>query len=119
MKATLKILGAAILSIVCISSLADGHRNGPIDRGEKIERLAETLELSEEQIVSVKAIFDSTREQHNSLREAEDNSRKQMKTFNDGIREQLSEVLDEDQLLQFDQMQSRRKMRKHKGDMPH
>lgn len=95
MKKTLIALTLAAIIPAAAYAASDGR--GHHTRGPHIERLAERLELSEEQQAKVRTLFEEQREQHQAMREQ--------------MRSKMAEVLTQEQIAKMEAM---REMHKEK-----
>ena len=101
------------LGLVCMTSLALAR--GPVDN------LAERLDLDEQQIATITALFDEHREYMQSgiqWRDADGNpnpeAREQVRAAREALHQEILAILDEDQAARFEQMKERRE-RRHAG----
>lgn len=109
MKKTL--IALTLAAIIPAAAYAAGDTRGHHSRGPHVERLAERLELSEEQQAKVRALFEEQREQHMALRE-------QMREQMHG---KMAEVLTPEQLAKMEAMRAehkekRKEKRAHRMD---
>lgn len=99
MKKTL--IALTLAAIIPAAAYAASDRGGEHMRGPHVERLAERLELNEEQQAKVRALFEEQREQRNAMREQ--------------MRGKMAEVLTPDQLAKMEAMRGQhREYRKEK-----
>ena len=79
-----------------------------------MERITKKLELSEEQAVQVKSIFDSKKDQHDAIRQ-------QLEALHQETNSEIANILTPEQLEKFNQFKDKKKDRKkkhHKKDSP-
>lgn len=104
-----KIIQAILLTILITPSL----QAEPRGRGLDVDRIAEELKLSDEQLSSVKQIFNEQKEQMRSL--ASDGGRpdrSQMKSLRKETQQKLAAVLNEDQLARLEELKPERRGRR-------
>lgn len=99
----MKLLIALILS-ACLVPFAVAERGQ--NKAPKIERLAEKLQLSDEQIIAVEEIFADHKQSRSELM---DSTREEKQALRLAMRERLNGVLNEEQLTAFDQMREKRR----------
>jgi len=100
MKMKVKLPVIVFTSALAISgaALAQPLHGGP---GERFERMAEELQLDEQQKTQVRAIMDAAREK----------GRAQMQALREQTRAELEDVLTPEQLQKFDAMAEKRRER--------
>ncbi|RFF29210.1 hypothetical protein [Wenzhouxiangella sediminis] len=98
------------LALLCLSSLALAR--GPVDN------LAERLDLDEQQVATITALFDEHRDyMHNEIqwRDADGNpdpeAREQVRAAREALHQEILAVLDEEQAARFEQMKEHRERR--------
>lgn len=99
MKKTL--IALTLAAMIPTAAYAASHERGEHSRGPHVERLAERLELNEEQQAKVRALFEEQKAQHEAMRAQ--------------MRGKIAEVLTPDQLANMDAMRDKhREMRTEK-----
>lgn len=99
MKKTL--IALTLAAIIPAAAYAASDKGGVHMRGAHVERLAERLELNDEQQAKVRALFEEQRAQHESMREQ--------------MRGKMAEVLTPEQLAKMEAMRDQyREHRKEK-----
>lgn len=95
------LIALTLAAIIPAAAYAAGNKPGEHSRGPHIERLAERLELSEEQQAKMRTLFEEQRAQREAMRAQ--------------MRGKMAEVLSPEQLAKMDAMRDKhREHRKHK-----
>jgi len=98
---------------------------GPPDPSERMERLRETLDLSDDQVDRLRGIFDEQRERMRALRQDYDGDREArreaFRSLRDETHERVAGVLSEEQMERYREMVEKRRevmreRRPHRGD---
>ncbi len=92
-----------IVALITFSSAGLAEPNAE----KRMQRLAKKLDLSEEQITQVNAVFESQQATREDIRQ-------QMKALHEDTRNQLSGILTPEQQEKFDQMHQRKKGKRQK-----
>lgn len=95
------LIALTLAAIIPAAAYAASDRGGEHTRGAHVERLAERLELNEEQQAKMRALFEEQRAQHKAMREQ--------------MRGKMSELLTPEQLAKMEAMRDQhREHRKEK-----
>lgn len=92
-----------------------GRKHGGKHRGDPITHMTEKLGLSDEQALEVATIFEESRAQHKAI---QDSVRDEHCAVHEETMLELSTVLSEDQMAEFDALQSKRKNSGRQHGMP-
>jgi len=118
------LLMAALFAVPALAQRGEGPP-GPPDPGERMERLRETLDLSDDQVDRLREIFDEQREQMRALRQDRDGDREArreaFRSLRDETHERVAGVLSEEQMERYREMvekrrEAMRERRPHRGD---
>src|SRR5262245_28951145 len=125
MKAVMYALSISILvSQAALAADAPAAPPGPPRGAPSIERLAQDLNLDDNQKIEVKRILDAQRAKHDAAREQfrasgqrpdRETMRAQMEQDEQELEQQLSGVLNAEQLQKFKQRQAERRQRMREG----
>lgn len=94
-----------------------GKRDGK--RGDRLEKMTETLGLSDTQVTQMKAIHEKYRSQKEALREKNEGNdrsaiKEEMKAIREAQRSEMKAVLTTEQLAKFEEMKAARKEKRGK-----
>lgn len=92
-----------------------GGKHGGKHRGDPVAHLTEKLNLSDEQVTEVQAIFEESRAQHMAIQSS---VRDEHCAVREQTHAQLKAVLTEEQMTQFDAMEGKRMGRGRQHGMP-
>jgi hypothetical protein len=109
-RTTPHLCNLALCTFALVSAIAANsvQARPPHGQGNPVDRLTSELNLNEAQVVQITSIFEETRALHDEVREKSHESFCSIRAQND---ERLMEVLDEEQQLQFAQIQINRSER--------
>lgn len=109
------ILAGVIALAVATPALAQeqGMRHGH-DPEKRIEKLREALDLTDEQVVQVRAIIAEHGEEIRALRESED--QEGLRALHQEMHGRLSAVLDEEQREKLEALHEQHKDKEHRGE---
>lgn len=99
------ILTLSTLAFVCAVTAGSAQARPPHGQGNPADRLTSMLHLDEAQTTEVRTIFEEARSLHDEVR---DQSHKSFCSIRAQTDERLKEVLNDDQRLQFAELQTRR-----------
>ena len=92
-----------------------GSKHGMKHRGDPVAHLTEKLNLTEDQAAEITAIFEESRAMH---KEIQGTVQEDHCAVRDNTRSELAAVLTDEQLAEFETMQSKRAMRGRHLGMP-
>ncbi len=119
MKKTVMTLVVLILTATSVHAQTDGpdrHKGkGGKHRGDPVERLADALDLTDDQAVELTVIMEESRARHRAIQES-------VQAEHCAVREntfaELASILTEEQMAQFEQMESKSKNHGRRHGMP-
>ena len=111
----------SVLGVVIASGIAFGQRGNrqPPSVDEQVKRLADRLNLSDDQQSKIKPILEDQRQQMTSLREDTSLSREdrmsKMRRIRESTTSKISAILNDDQKKQYEAMQQEMRSREGRG----
>ncbi|MBL7987494.1 MAG: Spy/CpxP family protein refolding chaperone [Chlorobi bacterium] len=128
-------VAALALALTTTLYAQPGHRSGKMERGEKMEKMAEKLNLTEQQKTQIKALRDNFKKEHEAqlsemkslheqmrglkgsgdteqakqLREKMKTAKQALQTDREKLQQQISALLTPEQRQQFEQHKAERK----------
>ena len=111
----------SVLGVVIASGIAFGQRGNrqPPSVDEQVKRLADRLNLSDDQQSKIKPILEDQRQQMASLREDTSLSREdrmsKMRSIRESTTSKISAILNDDQKKQYEAMQQEMRSREGRG----
>ena len=111
----------SVLGVVIASGIAFGQRGNrqPPSVDEQVKRLADRLNLSDDQQSKIKPILEDQRQQMTSLREDTSLSREdrmsKMRSIRESTTSKISAILNDDQKRQYEAMQQEMRSREGRG----
>jgi len=111
----------SVLGVVIASGIAFGQRGNrqPPSVDEQVKRLADRLNLSDDQQSKIKPILEDQRQQMTSLREDTSLSREdrmsKMRSIRESTTSKISAILNDDQKKQYEAMQQEMRSREGRG----
>ena len=111
----------SVLGVVIASGIAFGQRGNrqPPSVDEQVKRLADRLNLSDDQQSKIKPILEDQRQQMTSLREDTSLSREdrmsKMRSIRESTTSKISAILNDDQKKQYEAMQQEMRSRQGRG----
>ncbi len=109
------LLGGTVSAIAQDQSTPQESRS-PRDGRERLARITEMLELTEDQQVAIQQVFDSTRTQLDKLRTADlsrEEKLNQMEVFLKAQNETITGLLTEEQAKEWAEMKEKARNRRH------